>query len=113
MIDLNYNIPKNIKRARIDVGMSSTGPNAAFWLNKYDDIAVIGVEPNPVNYERVMDGQFIVTGEIQIVANENIVRIGNGDTLCNYVEKGNYFKGMEAAIDNVSEICKKTFIVLI
>ena len=109
MIDLNYNIPKNIKRARIDVGMSSTGPNAAFWLNKYDDIAVIGVEPNPVNYERVMDGQFIVTGEIQIVANENIVRIGNGDTLCNYVEKGNYFKGMEAAIDNVSEICKKTF----
>jgi hypothetical protein len=109
MIDLNYNIPKNIKRVRIDVGMSSTGPNAAFWLNKYDDMLVIGVEPNPVNYQRVLDGQFIVTGEIQMVANENIVRIGNGDILCNYLEKGNYFKGIEAAVDNVDDVCTKTF----
>ena len=43
MINLNYNIPKNIQKVRIDVGMSSTGPNAAYWLNKYDDIAVICV----------------------------------------------------------------------
>jgi hypothetical protein len=109
MIDLNYNIPKNVNRLRIDVGMSSTGPNTAFWLNKYDNMAVIGIEPNPVNYQRILDGQFIVNGEIQIIQNENVVKIGNGDILCNYVEKGNYFKSFEAAIDNVSDICKKTF----
>lgn len=108
-MNLNYEIPKNVKRLRIDVGMSSTGPNSAFWLNKYDDMAVIGIEPNPVNYQRILDGQFIVNGEIQIVANENIVRVGNGDVLCNYVEKGNYFKGIEAAIDDVSGVTKKTF----
>ncbi len=109
MIDLNYNIPKNINRARIDVGMSSTGPNAAFWLNKYENMLVIGIEPNPINYQRILDGQFIVTGEIQIVANKNIVKIGNGDVLCNYVEKGNYFKGLEAAIDFTNDITTKTF----
>lgn len=109
MIDLNYNIPKNINRARIDVGMSSTGPNAAFWLNKYDNMFVIGIEPNPVNYQRILDGEFIVNGEIQIVANKDIVRIGNGEVLCNYVEKGNAFKGFEAAIDDVEDVTKKTF----
>lgn len=109
MIDLNYNIPKNINRARIDVGMSSTGPNAAFWLNKYDNMFVIGIEPNPVNYQRILDGEFIVNGEIQIVANKDIVRIGNGEVLCNYVEKGNAFKGFEVAIDDVEDVTKKTF----
>lgn len=109
MLELNYKIPENIKSARIDVGMSSTGPNAAFWLNKYDNMAVIGIEPNPINFQRILDGQFIVGGEIQIVANENIVRIGHGDTLCNYIDKGNYFLGFEAAIDNVENITKKTF----
>jgi len=109
MINLNYSIPKNISKVRIDVGMSSTGPNAAYWLNKYDDIVVIGVEPNPINFQRIMDGKFIVGGEIQIIAEESIVKIGHGEVLCNYIDKGNYFIPFEAAIDNVNEITKKTF----
>jgi hypothetical protein len=109
MVNLNYTIPKNIRKVRIDVGMSSTGPNAAYWLNKYDDIVVIGIEPNPINFKRIMDGKFIVGGEIQIIADENIIKIGNGDVLCNYIEKGNYFIPIEAAIDNVNKLTKKTF----
>lgn len=109
MLDLTYNIPNNIKKARIDIGMSSTAPNSAFWLDKYNDIFVIGVEPNPINFERVLDGKFIVNGELQVVANEQIVRVGNGDVLCNYNEKGNSFKPLEAAIDDVNGITKKDF----
>lgn len=107
MIDLNYNIPKNIKRARIDVGLSSTGPNAAFWLNKYDNILVIGIEPNPNNYQKILNGTE-VNGDIQIVANENVVK-QNNKILSNLNDKANYFIPIECAIDNVVEKTKKTF----
>ena len=35
-MNLNYEVPQNITRARIDVGTCMTAPNAAFWFDKYD-----------------------------------------------------------------------------
>jgi len=106
-VNLNYEVPQNITRARIDVGMCMTAPNAAFWFDKYDNTFVIGVEPNPYNYERLLDGENGIN-DYKIVANESAVKINN-QTICNYVEKGNYFFPIEAAIDNVEEICTKKF----
>ena len=56
-INLNYKVPNNITKARIDVGMCMTSPHAALWFNKYENMFVIGVEPNPYNYERLLDGE--------------------------------------------------------
>jgi hypothetical protein len=106
-LNLNYEVPPNITKARIDVGMCMTSPHTAFWFNKYDNMFVIGVEPNPYNYERLFDGENGIN-DYKVVVNETAVKLNN-ETLCNYVEKGNHFYPIEAAIDNVDEICTKTF----
>jgi hypothetical protein len=106
-VNLNLDIPSNIQRVRIDVGMCATSPHGGLWFSKYENMAVIGVEPNPYNYARVYDGDFDVA-DYKIVANENVVKL-NREVLCNYADKGNYFKGFELAIDNVTEPCEKTF----
>ena len=55
-LNLNYKIPPNINKARIDVGACMTSPHAALWFNRYNDMFVIGIEPNPYNYERLLNG---------------------------------------------------------
>lgn len=86
-LDLSFNIPKNINKARIDVGTSSTPLYAKMWLSKYSDMLVIGIEPNPFNYQKILDNEF----------------------LCNLSDSSNFFKPIEVAIDNVDEPCEKTF----
>lgn len=107
-LDLNFNIPKNINKARIDVGTSTHAPHSAMWLSKYSDMLVIGVEPNPFNYGRILDGEFTVLGGYQIVSNTQSVRLDN-KFVCNLSDSGNFFKPIEAAIDNVDEPCEKSF----
>jgi hypothetical protein len=107
-LDLNFNIPKNINKARIDVGTSTHAPHSAMWLSKYSDMLVIGVEPNPFNYERILDGEFTVLGGYQIVSDTQSVRLNN-EFVCNLSDSGNFFKPIEAAIDNVDEPCEKSF----
>ena len=107
-LDLNFNIPKNINKARIDVGTSTHAPHSAMWFSKYSDMLVIGVEPNPFNYERILDGEFTVLGGYQIVSNTQSVRLDN-QFVCNLSDSGNFFKPIEAAIDNVDEPCEKSF----
>lgn len=41
-----FNIPKNIKKIRFDIGLSNSAPNSSYWLNKNEDIFIIGVEAN-------------------------------------------------------------------
>jgi hypothetical protein len=84
-----------------------TSPHAALWFNKYENMFVIGVEPNPYNYQRLLDGENGIN-DYKVVVNESAVKLNN-ETLCNYIEKGNYFFPIEAAVDNVDNVCKKTF----
>lgn len=106
-MNLNYEIPNNINKVRIDVGMCMTSPHAALWFDKYENIGVIGFEPNPYNYERLFDGENGIN-DYKVVVNETAVKINN-QTICNYNEKGNYFFPIEAAVDEVDEICTKKF----
>jgi hypothetical protein len=107
-LDLNFNITKNINKARIDVGMSTHAPHSAMWLSKYSDMLVIGIEPNPFNYEKILDGEFLINTTYQVISNTQSVKLNN-ELICNFAERGNIFKPIEAAIDNVDEPCEKSF----
>lgn len=39
-----FNIPENIKNIRFDIGLSYSAPNSSYWLNKNEDVFIIGVE---------------------------------------------------------------------
>ena len=40
-------IPENIKRVKIDIGLSTTSPQSNKWLIKEEDLYVMAFEPNP------------------------------------------------------------------
>ena len=42
---------KDVKKIRIDIGLSKEAVNSAEWLLKHDDVAVIGIEANPICHE--------------------------------------------------------------
>ncbi len=101
-------IKENIKRARIDVGMSATAPYSSYWLSTYNDMVVLGFEPNPYNMDRIKDGNDWLKDDYQMVHNENVVKINN-EIHADLESKGNQFIPFEAAVDNVDEETKKTF----
>lgn len=107
MTNLNYEVPQNITKARIDVGVCMTAPNSAVWLKNYKNMFVIGVEPNPYNYERLFDGENGIN-DYKVVVNESVVKLNN-EYVSNYIDNGNYFFPIQVAIDNVNEICVKKF----
>eukprot|EP00469_Lotharella_globosa_P013699 CAMPEP_0167772716 /NCGR_PEP_ID=MMETSP0111_2-20121227/1001_1 /TAXON_ID=91324 /ORGANISM="Lotharella globosa, Strain CCCM811" /LENGTH=369 /DNA_ID=CAMNT_0007662237 /DNA_START=15 /DNA_END=1124 /DNA_ORIENTATION=- len=41
--------PANVKRVKIDIGLSWNAPNSDEWLTDYADMAVVGVEPSIYN----------------------------------------------------------------
>ena len=48
-------IPKHIKRIKIDVGLSWSAPNSALWLQSdtNNELFVIGIEPNRFAFEKI------------------------------------------------------------
>lgn len=51
-------IPDNIKRIKIDVGLSFCAPHSQNWLNndnKNKDLLVLGFEPNPYNCDSILN----------------------------------------------------------
>lgn len=44
---LNKPIPENIKRIKLDVGLSYGAPFSNMWLDKEKDLFIFGFEPNP------------------------------------------------------------------
>ena len=107
-MEINYNIPNGIERVRIDVGMSSTGPHTCYWLRKYENIAVIGFEPNPDNFKSLYDGHMYVENAYQLIDDKKIIT-KNNQLICNYAEKNNIFIGFDFAVDNVEIPTQKTF----
>jgi hypothetical protein len=106
MFDIKLN--PNIKRVRLDVGTSSTAPNSAFWLSKYNDMAVFGFEPNPFNAECVRNGTDVYPNDYKLIKNKGIVTKDN-TTIATFEEKGNQFELFEVAVDNVDTPTKKRF----
>jgi hypothetical protein len=104
----NLKLNPNIKRVRLDVGTSSTAPNSAFWLSKYNDMAVFGFEPNPYNAECVRNGSDLYPNDYKLIGNKGIVTKEN-QTIALLEEKGNQFQLFEVAVDNVETPTKKTF----
>lgn len=47
------NIPENIKRIKLDVGLSVNAPQSEYWLSKDQDLFVLGFEPNKLNIENI------------------------------------------------------------
>jgi len=104
----NLKLNENIKRIRLDVGTSSTAPNAAFWLSKYSDMAVFGFEPNPFNVESVINGINLYPNDYKLVQNKGIITKDN-TIIATFEEKGNQFEIFEVAIDNVEQLTDKNF----
>lgn len=71
-------------KLRIDVGLSYNMPHTVEWLETFNDVFVIGIEPHPENFQSC----------------ENILSNSNFKDRCYLIE---------AAIDNVKEPLKKTF----
>jgi hypothetical protein len=101
---------KDIKNIRLDVGTSVCAPNSALWLSKYENMAVFGFEPNPYNAKCVNEGTLEYPHEYKIVANTGKITFGSNENFIGDINKTNsYFKLYECAVDNVDELCKKTF----
>ena len=47
---------EEVKKIRMDIGLSSSGPFSAEWLKNNDDVGVIGVEANPHCVEHLVYG---------------------------------------------------------
>jgi FkbM family methyltransferase len=101
-------LKENIKRVRLDVGTSSTAPNSAFWLSKYNDMAVFAFEPNPFNAECVRNGTDVYPNDYKLVQNKGIVTKDN-TVIATFDENRNQFEIFEVAVDNVDTPIKKTF----
>jgi FkbM family methyltransferase len=104
----NIKLKENIKRVRLDVGTSSTAPNSAFWLSKYNDMAVFAFEPNPFNAECVRNGTDVYPNDYKLVQNKGIVTKDN-TVIATFDERNNQFEIFEVAIDNVNTPTNKTF----
>jgi hypothetical protein len=98
------------QKIRIDVGTSCLAPNSAYWLNKYHDIIVLAFEPNPQNINSLYTGQDTEKWfDFSLQINSNSIFDKQKNKICNITDKNNKFFLYDYAIDDVFELCKKTF----
>lgn len=55
--DGKFVIPHGTRRLRLDVGLSENAPQSEVWLSEYNDLFVIGFEPNPVSCQKIVKGE--------------------------------------------------------
>lgn len=55
--DGKFIIPNGTRRLRFDVGLSDNAPQSEVWLSEYQDLFVIGFEPNPVSCRKIVNGE--------------------------------------------------------
>jgi len=100
-------IPDWAKRIRIDVGTSIDAPNTAIWLNKYDDLFVIMVEPNSECRQHLTERTCSDYPDIfDVVSISKNATIRKGEKLTDITGK---FYLLTCAIDNVKEPCYQEF----
>jgi FkbM family methyltransferase len=54
-----YEIPENIKRIKIDVGLSYSAPQSEVWLSHEPDLFVFGFEPHPESAQCIKNGSIV------------------------------------------------------
>jgi hypothetical protein len=104
-------IPENIKQIKFDIGLAGEAPNSAIWLSETSDRFVIGVEPIPYHWDMIQN--FETSNSLRPYPNnfsilqleEGVVKLAKNN-LCKI---GDRFLGLEAAIDDVKGIQKRTF----
>lgn len=103
----DFDISKiNKENLRIDVGLSHDAPHSAYWLEKYEDITVVGIEPNPENIDGLHRGRAEPSSFSCLRLNDSAI-VRNGKKRKNF-DKNNFLL-VEAAIDDVSLPTTQTF----
>ena len=49
-------ISSNLKRVKLDIGLSYSAPQSQLWLEKEPDLIVFGFEPNPASVQNILNG---------------------------------------------------------
>lgn len=75
-------IPSNIKKVKLDIGLSINAPHSCIWLKKEpDDLLVFGFEPNPESVLSIKDINHFENHTVK--KNKELIR---------YIEPVHYFK---------------------
>ena len=55
-------IPENIKRIKLDIGLSYNAPHSQIWFenNPENDLYIFGFDPNPDSYETIKNKNIIL-----------------------------------------------------
>ena len=95
-------------RLCVDVGTAIDAPNSAYWLDRWPDVFVVGIEPVPLNIEELYAGRPLVGAPAYHLALRS-----------NQIYKGGIPQGqidrrfclIEAAIDNISTPTSSSFYI--
>jgi len=106
-----YEIPKNIKQIKIDVGLAGEAPNSSIWLSETDDRYVFGFEPLTHHWSMLSNFDAAETTrpypyDFKILQlHDNSIKL-NRKTVCSIT---NRFTGIRCAINNVDQITEMDF----
>jgi hypothetical protein len=113
-LNTNFNISKDIKQIKIDVGLAGEAPNSAIWLSETSDRFVIGIEP--LSYHWKMINNFETSNSKRPYPNNfKILQLEEGVVKLNkkVISKiGNRFHKLECAIDNIDKDCLMKFYMM-
>jgi len=56
MVNDKFVFPNNIKRIRLDIGLSTSAPHSCEWLLEHNDVGIIGIEANPLCVKQLFYG---------------------------------------------------------
>lgn len=110
-LEKKYDIPKNIKQIRIDVGLAGEAPNSAKWICETDDRYVFGIEPLEHHWNMLTNFKKSNTtrpypNNFPILQLEKKTIEFCGSPVQN-IE--NRFTGLQCAIDNVEDPIEQDF----
>jgi hypothetical protein len=95
----NINIMNNIKKVKIDIGLSYSAPHSNLWLNNDDNLIVFGFEPD--------------IDSVNCILSKNIVKRdhSHGEPIKNEYINTRFFI-IPIALDNVTNPIEKDFYVV-
>ena len=102
----NISLPQ-FSRVRVDIGLSYTAPNSALWLNRFDDLLVVGIEPLPLNRDLVFDGDNKHGNpQLRVSMKDNSVK--SGPNIIKKIEASDFIL-LPFALDDIEQPSKETF----
>jgi hypothetical protein len=101
-------VPSSATRLCVDVGTSRDAPNSAYWLDKWPDVFVIGVEPAPINIDILFQGRPLAGApQYHLALDQNQIYKGGSPR----GEINGRFCLIETAIDNVEAETTSSFYI--